>query len=72
MFGLLGLLKSLLELFGLIGREVHEAEQRQAGADAIQNEATNAEIQRVQDAANAGAAIDGVRDKPDPLDRDGQ
>jgi uncharacterized membrane protein YebE (DUF533 family) len=50
-----------------------DAVQRQAGRDAQQNEATNAEINRVQNAARAGAVADGVRDnKPDPNDRDGQ
>jgi len=46
--------------------------ERKAGRDAQQNEATNAEINRVENAANAGAAVDGVRGEQtlDPNDRD--
>ena len=46
-------------------------QERKAGADEVQNEALNAEIKRVQDAANAGTAVDGVRGQQvDPNDLD--
>lgn len=50
------------------------ADERQAGADAREVEATNAEIKRVQNADAAGAAVDGLRvgQASDPNDRDGQ
>lgn len=42
--------------------------ERQAGRDAQQNEATNAEINRVTRAANAGNVL--PIDTPDPYNRD--
>lgn len=45
--------------------------ERRAGAAQSQRDAINAEIKRVQDAANAGTAVDGVRGQQvDPNDID--
>lgn len=67
--GWLGLIRAILELFGLIGREVHDSEQRKAGQDASQLEATNAEINRVNRAADAANSLPATT-IPDPNDRD--
>ena len=68
MMGILAFLRYLFEILGLIGREVHDAEERKAGSDANQVEAINAEINHVNRAADAGDKL--PIDTPDPYDRD--
>ena len=64
-------IRALLELLGFVSREVHDNEQRRAGAAENQTEAIKQDEKRIQDAANAGAAVDGLRDKQiDPFDLD--
>ena len=65
------MIRALLELLGFVSREVHDNEQRRAGAAQNQTEAMKQDEKRIQDAANAGAAVDGLRDKQiDPFDLD--
>ena len=55
--GILAFLRYLFEILGLIGREVHDAEERKAGSDANQVEAINAEINHVNRAADLGVCL---------------
>ena len=67
--GFLAIIRAVLELLGLISREVHDAEQRKAGSDASQVEATNVEIDRVNRAADAGSKLPDVPADTNNLDR---
>lgn len=58
---------AILQAFGWL----NNLAERRAGAAQSQRDAINAEIKRVQDAANAGTAVDGVRGQQvDPNDLD--
>ena len=66
--GFLAIIRAVLELLGLISREVHDAEQRKAGSDASQVEATNAEIDRVNRAADAAGKLPDTKVDPNNFD----
>ena len=68
--GLFGLIRWALELLGIIGREVHDAEQRKAGSDASQVKAMTDEEKRVIDASDAANGVS--NSGPDPFNRDGK
>ena len=49
--GILAFIRAVFEFLGLVGREIHDAEQRKAGSDASQVEAQNEENKRIVAAA---------------------
>jgi hypothetical protein len=69
----LGLVVWALKAYTAAKADKAIADERQAGADARDVEATNAEIKRMQDAAAAGAAAGRVYDTTaDPNDKQGK
>ena len=72
MFTLLAILKSLQAFFGFgqaALREIHDAKQRKAGSDASQVESNNAEINRVNNAADAAQRLPDVKTDPNNLNK---